>query len=76
MRLTDILKAQNIKVPLTATTKNDAIGELVTLLSDNQQITDPKSVLASVLERESTRTTGIATAWRSRTASARARPIW
>ena len=29
MRLTDILKPENIKVPLTSTTKTDAIGELV-----------------------------------------------
>lgn len=59
MRLTDILKPENIKVPLAAVTKSDAIAELVQLLADNHQITDAKSVLAAVLERESTRTTGI-----------------
>ena len=59
MRLTDILKPENIKVPLTSTTKTDAIGELVTLLADNKAITDPKKVLDSVLDREATRTTGI-----------------
>ncbi len=59
MRLTEILKPQNIKVPLTATTKNQAIAELVQLLADNKQITDPKKVLDAVLEREATRTTGI-----------------
>jgi fructose-specific phosphotransferase system IIA component len=59
MRLTEILKPQNIKVPLTATTKAAAIGEIVTLLADNHELTDPKKVLDAVLERETTRTTGI-----------------
>jgi fructose-specific phosphotransferase system IIA component len=59
MRLTEILKPQNIKVPLNAKTKAEAIGELVSLLADNGELTDPKKVLDSVLERETTRTTGI-----------------
>ncbi len=59
MRLTEILKLQNIKVPLVATTKNDAIAELVQLLATNGEITDAKKVLDAVLEREATRTTGI-----------------
>jgi fructose-specific phosphotransferase system IIA component len=59
MHLTDILKPQNIKVPLVATTKRDAITELVELLDANGELTDAKKVLDAVLERESTRTTGI-----------------
>ena len=59
MRLTEILKAQNILVPMQATNKNEAIGELVSLLAKNGEIQDPKAVLDSVLEREKTRTTGI-----------------
>ena len=59
MRLTDILKPENIKVPLEAKSKADAIGELVTLLAGNKEVTDPKKVLDAVLEREATRTTGI-----------------
>ena len=59
MRLTDILKPQNIKVPLAATAKTDAIGELVNLLAENGAITDAKKVLDAVLDREATRTTGI-----------------
>ena len=59
MRLTEILKPQNIKVPLQSTTKTDAIGELVKLLAENQEITDAKKVLDAVLDREATRTTGI-----------------
>jgi mannitol/fructose-specific phosphotransferase system IIA component (Ntr-type) len=59
MRLTDILKPQDIKVPLVAKTKGEAIAELVNLLADNKEVTDPKKVLESVLDREATRTTGI-----------------
>jgi len=59
MRLTEILKPENIKIPLVATTKTDAIGELVQLLAANGSITDAKKVLDAVLDRESTRTTGI-----------------
>ena len=59
MRLTEILKPSNIKVPLLAKTKSEAIGELVQLLADTGEITDAKKVLDAVLEREATRTTGI-----------------
>lgn len=59
MRLTEILKPQNIKVPLAAKTKTEAISELVDLLASTTEVTDAKKVLDAVLERESTRTTGI-----------------
>ena len=59
MRLTEILKPENIKVPVEARTKTDAIAELVNLLATNGEVSDPKKVLDAVLERESTRTTGI-----------------
>ena len=59
MRLSEILKPQNIKVPLEAKIKTDAIGELVTLLAGNGDLSDPKKVLEAVLDREATRTTGI-----------------
>jgi fructose-specific phosphotransferase system IIA component len=59
MRLTEILKPENIKIPLAASRKNEAIAELVDLLAANKSINDPKKVLESVLDRESTRTTGI-----------------
>src|SRR6478752_1606608 len=59
MRLTEILKPQCIKIPLEATTKSEAIGELVTLLAGTGEVSDAKKVLDAVLERESTRTTGI-----------------
>jgi mannitol/fructose-specific phosphotransferase system IIA component (Ntr-type) len=59
MRLTEILKPQNIKIPLQAKTKTEAIGELVQLLAANKEVGDAKKVLDSVLDREATRTTGI-----------------
>jgi fructose-specific phosphotransferase system IIA component len=59
MRLTDILKPQNILIPMKSATKNEAIGELVALLGRNGEIQDTKAVLDAVLERETTRTTGI-----------------
>lgn len=59
MRLTEILKPQNIKLPLEASTKSEAIGALVNLLAENGELTDPRKVLEAVLERETTRTTGI-----------------
>ena len=59
MRLTEILKPQCIKIPLEASTKSEAIGELVTLLAGTGEVSDAKKVLDAVLERESTRTTGI-----------------
>ncbi|HSZ57127.1 MAG TPA: PTS sugar transporter subunit IIA [Tepidisphaeraceae bacterium] len=59
MRLTEILKPANIKLPLNAKTKTEAIGELVDVLGASGEVTDSKKVLDSVLERESTRTTGI-----------------
>jgi fructose-specific phosphotransferase system IIA component len=59
MRLTDILRPQNIKIPLKAANKTEAITELVDVLAQSGDVLDPKRVLESVLERESTRTTGI-----------------
>src|SRR3954463_16438836 len=59
MRLTEILKPQNIKVPLMAKTKSEAIKELVDVLASAHEVGDPQKVLESVLDREATRTTGI-----------------
>ena len=59
MRLSDILKLEHIKVPLEAKNKKDAIAELVQLLADAHEVKDAGVLLASVLEREAARTTGI-----------------
>ena len=59
MRLSEMLKPQNIKLGLTARGKTEAIKELVDLLASNGDVTDAGKVLDAVLEREATRTTGI-----------------
>ena len=59
MRLSEILKPANIKIPLDAKNKTEAIGELVQVLAGSGDVSDPKKVLDAVLEREATRTTGI-----------------
>lgn len=59
MKLNEILKLQHIKVPLVATDKKAAIAELVEVLNQAGELKDSQQLLASVLERESTRTTGI-----------------
>ena len=59
MRLSEMLKPANIKLGLEAKAKTDAIKELVDLLATNGEVQDAKKVLDAVLERETTRTTGI-----------------
>lgn len=59
MRLSEILRPENVKVPLEAKGKEEAIRELVDLLAQNKEINDSKKVLGAILEREGTRTTGI-----------------
>jgi fructose-specific phosphotransferase system IIA component len=59
MRLSELLKPQNIKLGLESNNKTAAIAELVNLLAANGDVSDPKKVLDAVLEREATRTTGI-----------------
>src|SRR5689334_17888449 len=59
MRLNEILKPANIKIPLESKTKAEAIAELVNVLAASGDVSDAKKVLDAVLEREQTRTTGI-----------------
>ena len=59
MRLTEILKPANISLDMEAGTKQEAIGDLVTLLSAKGELLDAGKVLDAVMEREATRTTGI-----------------
>ncbi len=61
MRLTDILNSQCVKVPLEATTKQEAIFELVDVLAAGQGIADAcrMELRANVWQREQTRSTGI-----------------
>lgn len=59
MKLSEILKKQNILIPLNARNKNEAISEMVSLLGRNGELLDAKKVLDAVLDREATRSTGI-----------------
>ena len=59
MLLTDILKVEQIKVPLTADSKQGVIEELVDLLAGQGKLLDRDKALQAVMEREQTRTTGI-----------------
>jgi len=59
MRLSEILKKENILIPLAGKTKTEAITEMVNAMGSNQELLDPKKVLDAVLDREATRSTGI-----------------
>ncbi len=59
MRLTDILQPECVKVPLEATSKQQAIFELVDLLADAVGLDDRDALRKAVWQREVTRTTGI-----------------
>ncbi len=59
MRLVDILSVENIKIPLTGSTKEELISELVELISASNPLIDNKAVYDAILEREKTMSTGI-----------------
>ena len=59
MKLTDILPSDCVCVPLEAADKTAAIAELVDLLNGAGKLNDRDAVLRAVLDRESTRSTGI-----------------
>ena len=59
MRLTEILQPECIKVPLASETKQDAIYELVDVLTNAVGMADQEELRQAVWKREQTRTTGI-----------------
>lgn len=59
MNLLDILGVQDIRAPLTATTKRGVIDELVDLLAASSRVSDAKALKEAVWTREQMRTTGI-----------------
>ncbi|MEY3021297.1 MAG: hypothetical protein RIS86_493 [Planctomycetota bacterium] len=59
MRILDILSPSSVRVPLAASTKREAIDELVDLLAENGLCGDPAAVKQAVWDRESLRSTGI-----------------
>ncbi len=59
MRLTQILQASCVRVPLNSNDKNAAITELLDVLDDNGLLEDRAIVSDAVFNREQTRSTGI-----------------
>ena len=59
MVLTEILDPKCVIVPMQATQKRQAIEELVDRLAEQGRTSDRDKLLAAVMEREATRTTGI-----------------
>ncbi|MBX4265088.1 PTS sugar transporter subunit IIA [Clostridium estertheticum] len=59
MDLAKVIKKETIKLEMEATTKDEALRELVELLFENNKISDKEAFLEDVLYRESLGTTGI-----------------
>lgn len=59
MKLLDIIRPDTIRVPLAATSKHEAIDELVDLLAERKCIGDAAALKRVVWEREMQRSTGI-----------------
>jgi fructose-specific phosphotransferase system IIA component len=57
--LSDLLTIDRIKIPLEASSKEDLLRELVSLVAHSDGISDPDAVLQAVHERESILSTGI-----------------
>jgi fructose-specific phosphotransferase system IIA component len=59
MRLTDVLKKELIKIPLSGNNRDDVIQELIDKLAENDVIKDSKSIFQAVIEREKIMSTGV-----------------
>ncbi|HTL48250.1 MAG TPA: PTS sugar transporter subunit IIA [Verrucomicrobiae bacterium] len=59
MKIMDFLNIKAIKLNMQSTEKEDALKELVDVLTETQPITDKKSVVKSLIERENLGSTGI-----------------
>ena len=59
MALANLIKQENIQVPLTAKTKTEAVCEMIGLLNKNGLIHDVKAVTDAVFEREALSSTGL-----------------
>jgi mannitol/fructose-specific phosphotransferase system IIA component (Ntr-type) len=57
--LGDILTSDRIKVPLVGATSQDVVRELVDLLVESGDLRDRDEVLAAIVSREQTRSTGV-----------------
>lgn len=59
MRLTDILSADRIKIPLTNTDKERIIEEMVGVIDDSVELENKAEILKAVLDREAVMSTGV-----------------
>ncbi|HMW33755.1 MAG TPA: PTS sugar transporter subunit IIA [bacterium] len=59
MKLSEILNAKLIRIPLLQSNKQDIILEMLDVLVESGKISDREKVLQSVLEREQMMSTGI-----------------
>jgi len=59
MRLTDVLKKEFIKIPLTGKNRDDCIRELIEKLSEQNSIKNKEHIFKAVLEREKIMSTGV-----------------
>ncbi|MCP4728347.1 MAG: PTS sugar transporter subunit IIA [bacterium] len=59
MKLVDILKTENVKIPLKGKNKEEIIEELVDLIVESNQEIDHDAVHQAILDREKTMSTGI-----------------
>jgi len=59
MKLTDLLTADCVKVPLEATDKEEAVAELVEQLVRTGRIPDRNAAIRCIFERENRQSTGI-----------------
>src|SRR3989338_5020694 len=59
MKISEVLDVRAIKLGLKATTKEEAMKELVEILAQVEDVGDPKGIVKALLERESLGSTGI-----------------
>ena len=59
MRLTDVLKNEFIKIPLSGSSRDDCINELIDKLAESESITVKDSIFNAVIDREKIMTTGV-----------------
>lgn len=59
MKISEILDRRAIKVGMEATTKEEALKELVSVLAKVEDIGDPKAIGKALIERENLGSTGI-----------------
>ena len=59
MRLTDILLTKNVQIPLKSNDRNGCIKNLISMLTENNLISDSNQAYNAVLEREQIMTTGV-----------------